>query len=174
LVDRLSELYFAAVNDQLLNGSGVTPNLKGLNTAGNFTAFGGAATIAVEKLIQGILQLRTLKRRASGIVINPASLESLILNKASTSGEYDLPSLVTVGTNGQLTIMGVPVVDVSEQPAGTFTIHDNTGSLLAIRENVKIEFFNEVLASTNQTLIRIESRMAFPVFGASFTIKGTF
>jgi HK97 family phage major capsid protein len=174
LVDRLSELYFAAVNDQLLNGGGTTPNLKGLNTAGNFTAFSGAATIDIEQLIQGILQLRILKRRASGIIINPASLESLILNKASGSGEYDLPSLVTVGANGQLIVMGVPVIDVSEQPAGTFTIHDNTGSMLAIRENVKIEFFNEVLASTNQTLIRIESRMAFPVFGASYTVKGSF
>jgi HK97 family phage major capsid protein len=167
LTDRLVEAYNAAESDQLLNGNGTSPNLKGLNTSGNFTTASGLATIDVEQLIQGILQMRILKRRPSAIIINPASLESLLLNKASTSGEYDLPSYVSVSPVGQLMILGVPVIDISEQPAGTFTIHDNTGSLYAVRQGITIEFFDQTYATTNKILIRIESRIAFPNFGPS-------
>jgi hypothetical protein len=174
LTDRLVELYNAVEADQLLNGNGTSPNLKGLNTAGNFTAATGAATINVEQLIQAVLQMRILKRRASGIIVNPDSLESLILNKADGSGEYDLPSLVSLSSVGQLMIMGVPVVDVAEQPTGIFTVHDNTGSLYAVRQGITIEFFNEIYAKTNKIMIRIESRIAFPNFGASSTVKGEF
>jgi hypothetical protein len=173
LRDRLTELWQSAFNDQLLNGSGTSPNLKGLNTAGNFTAASGAATVDVEQLVQGILQMRILKRRPSGIIINPASLESLILNKAVGSGEYDVPAVMTISPNGQLMFMGVPVVDVAEQPSGTFTIHDNSGSLLAWRQMLTIEIFDQPLATTNKLLIRIEARVAFPNFGASYTVKGT-
>ncbi len=38
LTNRLTELYLVAEDDQLLNGSGVSPNLSGISTAGNFTA----------------------------------------------------------------------------------------------------------------------------------------
>jgi HK97 family phage major capsid protein len=174
LVDRLTELWFAAANDQLLNGSGTTPNIKGLNTTGNFTAATGAGTNDVTQLVQAILQMRIAKRRPTAIIINPASLESFLLNQATGSGEYDLPSYFSISPVGQLMILGIPIVDVAEQPAGTFTLHDNNGSLLAVRESVRIEFFSEVLAATNQILIRIESRMAFPVYGASYTVKGSF
>lgn len=174
LVDRLTELYFAAVNDQLLNGDGNTPNLKGLNTSGNFTAATGGSSVAIEQLVQGVLQMRILKRRASGIIVNPDILETIMLNKASGSMEYNLPPFVSFNAAGQLTIMGIPVVDVPEQTTGTFTIIDRTGSLLAVRQNVTIEFFDQPLAETNKILVRIESRLAFPVFGASYAIKGTF
>jgi HK97 family phage major capsid protein len=174
LVDRLTELYFAAVNDQLLNGNGTTPNLKGLDVAGNFTAGTGSSSVAVELLVQAILQMRILKRRASGIIVNPDILETIILNKAGGSGEYSLPPFVNFTPAGQLTVMGVPCIDVPEQTSGTFTVHDNTGSLLAVRQNVTIEFFDQPLAETNKILVRIESRLAFPVFGASYTIVGSF
>jgi HK97 family phage major capsid protein len=175
LNDRLVELYNAAEADQLLNGDGTSPNLKGLNTAGNFTAASGAATIHIEQLVQGLLQMRILKRRPSGIIINPASLETLILNKATGgSEEYDLPSVVSMSNVGQLLVMGVPVVDVAEQPSGIFTIHDNSGSLYAVRQGITIEMFDQTYATTNKILIRIEARIAFPNFGATYTVKGTF
>jgi HK97 family phage major capsid protein len=168
-------LYNAAEADQLLNGNGTSPNLKGLNTSGNFTAASGAATIHIEQIVQGILQMRILKRRPSGIIINPGILESLILNKATGgSEEYNLPSVVTMSSMGQFMVMGVPVVDVAEQGASTFTIHDNTGSLYAVRQGLTIEFFDQTYATTNKILIRIESRIAFPNFGATYTVKGTF
>lgn len=175
LTDRLTELYNAAEADQLLNGNGTSPNLKGLNTTGNFTAATGASTIPVERLVQGILQMRILKRRASGIIINPGNLEELILNKATGgSEEYNLPSVVNMSSVGQLMVMGVPVVDVAEQPTDIFTIHDNSGSLYAIRQGLTIEIFDQIYAKTNKLLIRIEARIAFPNFGASYTVKGTF
>jgi HK97 family phage major capsid protein len=174
LTDRLTELYFRTENDQLLNGDGISPNIKGINTSGNFTAASTLLTNDIEQIVSGILQLRLLGKRATGIIVNPASLETLLLNKASTSGEYDLPSFVTVSPVGQLMFMGVPVLDINEQPAGKYTIIDNTGSLFAIRQNLRIEFFDQTLAKKNQILIRIESRVAFPVYGATYAIKGTF
>jgi HK97 family phage major capsid protein len=167
-------LWWAAFNDQLLNGDGTTPDLKGLNTSGNFTAATGTSTVPAEQLVQALLQMRILKRRATGIIINPASIEGILLNKAEGSGEYDLPSLISYSPSGQIMVMGVPVVDVAEQPADTFTLHDQTGSFLAWRNQLVIEFFNEIYAKTNKILIRIEARAAFPVYGASYTVKGTF
>jgi hypothetical protein len=174
LSGRLTELWQAAFNDQLLNGNGTPPNLKGLNYSGNFTAADGDSTVHLEQLIQGILQMRILKRRPSGIIVNPANIETLILNKAEGSGEYDSPNSISISPVGQLMVMGVPVVDVAEQPADTFTLHDNTGSLLAWRNMLSIEFFNEIYAKTNKILIRIEARAALPIYGSTYTIKGTF
>jgi hypothetical protein len=175
LQDRLVELYNASEADELLNGDGNSPNLKGLNTSGNFTAATGTSQIHAEQLIQGLLQMRILKRRPSGIIINPANLESLILNKAvGGSEEYNLPSVVSMSPIGQLMAMGVPVVDIAEQPEDTFTIHDATGSLYAVRQGITIEFFDQTYATTNKILIRIEARIAFPNFGASYTVKGSF
>ncbi|MTW37867.1 phage major capsid protein, partial [Streptococcus pneumoniae] len=60
LGSRLPELLLRTEDAQILNGNGTSPNLSGITNTGNFTAFGGAATIDIEQLVQAISQLEAL------------------------------------------------------------------------------------------------------------------
>jgi HK97 family phage major capsid protein len=174
LANRLLEKLFVSEDAELLNGSGSTPHLSGINHAGNFTAYAGLATINIERLIEAIGQLAALSRNPSGIILSPSDYFALALHKGDGSGDYTLPPLVTVGQNGLIMVAGVPVMWTSEQAAGTFTIGDFiNGCVLLNRQSPRIEFFVDAeLAKVNKTLIRIEERVAFPIFGDDYFIKG--
>lgn len=178
LQGRLLEKLLLAEDDQLINGTGVSPNISGLATAGNFTAATSlAAAIDIEQLILGISQLEEMEREANAILLRPSNAYSLLLNKASTSGEYDLPGVVTVDTTGQLRIMGVPVYRTTAMTAGTYFIGDfRMGAMLLQREPPTIEISTQDASNftTNKVTIRCEERIAFPIFGSTYFIKGTF
>ncbi len=177
LQSRLTELYLIAEDDQLLNGNGISPNLGGVNLAGNFTAATSLAAVNdVEQLIRSLLQMRTLQRRPTAVVIHPDDLPDLLLNVSAGSGEYDLPSYVRVNDLGGLSILGVPVIDTPAQTTGRFNILDTNQMLMGIRENFKIEFFEQDGSNvrTNRITVRAEARVAFATYGAANTIQGTF
>lgn len=177
LVQKMIEAYMAAEDTQLLTGNGVSPQLSGMNTSGNFTdATSLSSDNDVMQLVKGIIQLRALERNPTGIIINPNDYGSILLNQATGSGAFDLPSFVTVNTFGQVSILGVPVIDTTAQAVGTYNIIDNEGSVLAFRQATTVEFFesdgNNV--QYNKITARIESRIAFPIYGSSYIIKGSF
>lgn len=178
LQGRLLEKLLLAEDDQLINGTGVSPNISGLATAGNFTAATSlAAAIDIEQLILGISQLEEMEREANAILLRPSNAYSLILNKSAGSLEYDLPSVVTVDATGQLRIMGVPVYRTTAMTAGTYFIGDfRMGAMLLQREAPVIEISYEDASNftTNKVTIRCEERIAFPIFGSTYFIKGTF
>lgn len=178
LVQKLTESYMQAEDAQLLTGNGASPNLSGLNTSGNFTTATPTAITdsPISKLIQGILQLRTLGKNPTGVIINPADYAGLLLNTSSGSGVFDLPSYVSVSPFGQISILGVPVLDTPAQTAKVYTIIDNNGSLLAIRQNVTVEFFEQDTDNVQKNMItaRVESRIALAIYGAAFNVKGSF
>lgn len=179
LSNRLLERLLCIEDNQLLSGNGTAPNQLGINAAGNFTAAtaaGGAGTIPVELLIDAIAQLAALSRQPSGIVLSPTDYYALLINKASTSGLYNLPSVVTIGADGGISVAGVPVVWTAEQAAGTYTVGDFVnGSALMFRDAPNIRFFYDAtLAKVNKLLVRIEERIALSVFGSDYIIKGSF
>lgn len=178
LVQKLTESYMQAEDAQLLTGNGTSPNLSGLNTSGNFTTATPTAITdsPISKLIQGILQLRTLGKNPTGVIINPADYAGLLLNTSSGSGVFDLPSYVSVSPFGQISILGVPVLDTPAQTAKVYTIIDNAGSLLTVRQNVTVEFFEQDTDNVQKNMItaRVESRIALAIYGAAFNVKGSF
>lgn len=177
LQTRLVELLLVVEDNQLLKGDGIAPNLKGINTAGNFTAASGAATIDVEQLVQAIGQLAALGRRPDGIVLNPTDYFNLLLNKSAGSLEYDVPGVVQFTQTGDITIAGARVIWTAEQTAGTFTVGDfANGSLLLFRELPRVEFFLEdgTNVRENKVTVRVEERVSFAVYAATYFIKGTF
>lgn len=177
LGSRLPELLLRAEDTQLLTGTGTSPQLKGLMTAGNFTAATSAATIDVEQLIDAIAQLENSDREANGILLNPSDYYAIMKTKASGSGEYDLPyNLVTI-INGQLLIAGVPVYKSTAMTVDKFLVGDWVmGANLIFREPAKLEFFYEdgTNVRENKVTVRIEERVAFPVYGNDFFILGDF
>lgn len=177
LGSRLPELLLRAEDSQLLTGTGTTPQIKGLMTSGNFTAASGAATIDVEQLVQAISQLEELDREANGILLNPADYYNIMLTKASGSGEYDLPTSIVQVQNGQLFIAGVPVFKSTAMTVDKFLVGDwRMGANLIFREPAKVQFFYEdnVNVRQNKVTVRVEERIAFPVYGSDYFILGDF
>jgi HK97 family phage major capsid protein len=177
LGSRLPELLLRAEDSQLLSGTGTSPQLKGLMTAGNFTAASSAATVDVEQIIQAISQLESADREANGVLVNPADYYNIMLTKSSGSGEYDLPYSLVQIVNGQLIIAGVPVYKSTAMTVDKFLVGDWVmGANLIFREPAKLQFFYEdgTNVRENKVTVRIEERVAFPVYGNDYFILGDF
>lgn len=177
LQSRLPEKLLRVEDEQILDGNGVGSNLLGLQSVGNFTAGAAAVTNRAETLVNAISQLENLDREANGILLNPADWYTLWLYKAATSGEYTLPVNLVERVGGQMFIAGVPVFRSTAERALDYLVGDWTmGANLITREPARVEFFREdgTNAQTNQITVRIEERIALPVYGNDYFIYGSF
>lgn len=176
LQSRLPEKLLRVEDTQILNGSGVQPNLLGIQSVGNYTAAAAAAVSRTETLINAISQLEVLDREANAVLLSPQDWYNLLLYKASTSGEYTQPVLITFA-NGQLSVAGVPVFKSTAQTQYDYLVGDWTmGANLITREPARVEFFREdgTNVQKNNITVRIEERIALPVYGNDYFIYGTF
>ena len=177
LGSRLPEKLLRVEDAQILTGDGTSPNLSGITDTGNFTAFSGAATVDIEQLVQAIAQLEALDREANGILLNPADYYNIMLTKASGSGEYDLPTSIVRIDNGQLFVAGVPVFKSTAMEVDKFLVGDwRMGANLIFREPAKVQFFYEdgTNVRENKVTVRIEERVALPIYGNDYFIYGDF
>jgi HK97 family phage major capsid protein len=174
LRNRLVNALMVAEDGQLITGTGVSPQLKGIGTAGNFTAATDLA--AVDDMLQilgGIGQLAGYNRRANAILLSVADYFRLIGTQTETNGL----KIVEVSGTGQFTFLGIPVAYTPAIATGTYYVADlQNGALLLFREAPRVEFFYEDSDNVrrNAVTVRIEERIAFPVFGNNYVIKGTF
>lgn len=176
LQSRLLEKYLRAEDVQLLYGDGNSPNLGGITKSGNFTAPTTAATIDIEQIIMAISQLEMADREANGVLVSPQDYYRMMTYKASTSGEYTAPLFGLATTvNGQLYIAGVPVFKSTAMATDKFIVGDwRMGAQLITREAPRVEFFYEdgYNVRRNQVTVRVEGRLAFPVYGSDYFIYG--
>lgn len=174
---RLPEKFQRALDDQILYGDGTTPNLKGILTSGNFVASTAVASQKlIDKLIDDVATLEdTYERDATGILLRPIDYYGFFKNKASGSGEYDLPEGVTF-VNGQLYLFGIPVYASTAITAPDYVVGDfDMGAQLLTQEGMRIEFFEQdgINVRENKVTVRIEGNYALPVYGPDFFIKGS-
>ena len=177
LQSRLPEKLLRVEDEQILDGNGVGSNLLGIQSVGNFTAGAAAVTNRAETLVNAISQLENLDREANGILLNPADWYTLWLYKGTTSGDYTLPVNLVERVGGQMFIAGVPVFRSTAERALDYLVGDwNMGANLITREPARVEFFREdgTNVQTNQITVRIEERVALPVYGNDYFIYGTF
>jgi hypothetical protein len=177
LQKRVPQKLMDAEDAQVLYGNGTSPNIKGILTAGNFVAGSAAgATPLVEKIITDISNFEdTYKRLATGIAMRPKDYFSFFLNKASGSGEYDLPQGVMF-VNGILYILGVPVAKTTALTSGDYVVGDfQNGADLLIQEAIRLEFFEQDSDNVrkNKVTIRVEETIALPVYGDDYFMKGS-
>lgn len=173
---RLPEKLLRVEDEYILYGTGVTPQIKGIGTAGNFTAATTTSTNIEDALIDALSQLEdTNERYATGIVVRPRVYYNFFKNKATGgSEEYDLPKNY-IFVNGVLYISGIPVVPTTAVHSGDYFVGDwMEGAQLLIQEGMRLEFFEQDSTNVreNKVTVRIEETAALPVFGASFFIKG--
>jgi len=173
LASLLREELMKAEDNQILNGSGTSPQLDGL--LANSTAYDGDFTVGIERIVDASYrQLGDQFIMPNAIVMSNTDKVGIILNKASTSGEYNLPTGAIGYVNGQLAIDGLPVYTTPQMTVGTALIGDFNQAVLAIRSAPRLRIFdqNEDDATKNYLMMRIEERIALAIrrAGAFVTI----
>ena len=180
LSQRLPAKIMTVVDDQLLNGSGVSPNQLGLINGGTSFAAGGFAN-AIESaqeldcLIVSANQLALANYAANGIILNPTDFHKLYLLK-DTTNEY-LRGNSVVSSDGFLRINGIPVYLNNKMAAGSFVVGDFAqGSQIFQRENLKLDFAYENNDNFDKYLVSVRGiiRMAHAIYLPNAFVKGTF
>ena len=170
---RLMEMYYKAEDAQLLTGNGTAPNLSGIIT--NAAASTSTATKKYDQLLDDMGTIEDADYEVNGILVKPSAYYKMVQSKASGSGEYDRPGVVDI-INGQLYFNGVPVYMSTAMGANSYLLGDFAkGAQLLIRENPRVEFFEQDSTNVrqNKITVRIEGRVAFPIYYSGAFITGT-
>jgi HK97 family phage major capsid protein len=174
LQSRLLEKYLVAEDAQLLSGNGTAPNLQGIT--GVATAATGAATVDVEQLVQAIAQLETSDYSATGILVNPTDWAA-IMNTKNTNAAYSLPASTVVTTDGSVSIAGIPLYKSTAIAVDKFLVGDwSMGAQIMQNQGISVQFseMDGDNFTKNMITVRVEARIAFPIYYAGAFVYGDF
>lgn len=152
----LRELVELKLDEQILSGDGVSPNLEGiLEYAPAFNAGSFAASIpfanAYDVIVAAIAQIGASNFNPTAVVVNPVDYYKLMLTK-DANGNYIRPQFMA---DGSYVIAGLRVVANNGVTAGTFLVGDFSKSNLAIREelNIDIGYVNDDFTKNLVTIL---------------------
>jgi len=174
LQSRLLEKYLVAEDAQILSGNGTAPNLQGI--LGVATAATGAATVDVEQLVQAIAQLETSNYSATGILVNPTDWAA-IMNTKNTNSAYTLPASTVVTTDGSVSIAGIPLYKSTAIAVDKFVVGDwSMGAQIMQNQGIAVQFseMDGDNFTKNLITVRVEARIALPIYYAGAFIYGDF
>lgn len=181
--NRLSLFVRIQEETQLLSGDGTGPNLVGIqNRSGLATSIvkGTAPSVSADNDMDAILRQITQIRTTSflepdAIVINPQVWQTILLSKATGTGNYFAGGPFVDSANQ--TLWGKRVVTTNAIAAGTALVGAfsqggqifRKGGLTVEASNSHADFFQR-----NQTAIRAEERLALAIYrpGAFGTVTG--
>jgi HK97 family phage major capsid protein len=135
----LTELINLKIDDQLLNGSGLTVNLTGIVTNATAWAAGSFANAIpsptnYDVLATGVNQVRVNLFEPTDIVLHPTDVTKMKLSKGS-DGHYVLPPFTSVdGTN----VEGIRVIANTGVALDKFLVGDFTKSGVRFKEGLTI------------------------------------
>jgi len=178
---RVPSKLMAAEDDQLLGGSGTSPNLAGLRNTGTIwstSASGfGASDFSnpqqFDVLITAVNQLAKFNYRPNYILLHPTDFHK-ILSLKDSDNRY-LKDQVYQGL--QPNFMGIPVVVNTAMAEGEFIVGDfATGAQLWVRENVSVEFFEQDTDNVQKNFItvRVQERIGFTTYLPNAFCRGDF
>jgi HK97 family phage major capsid protein len=171
---RLLEKYLVAEDAQLLSGDGTSPNLQGI--LGVASAYGGSSAVYVAQIIESCAQVAAANYNVTGILINPTDWAQIMLTQ-NTNSPYSLPGATVVSPDGTLSIAGIPVYQSTAITAGTFLVGDwAMGAQIMQNQGINIQFseFDADNFTKNLITVRVEARIAFPIYYPGAFVTGTF
>ena len=168
-----------AENDLILNGTTDTTTnpVTGLLTAA--TAYDGDFTELVDMIIDAAYGQIPEKTNdfyvPTNVVLHPRDIVKVGLNKATGSGEYDLPMGSVAFANGRLSISGLDTVGTTSIDKNDFLTFDRNAAMFLRRMNPEIRMFEDAaLAKANKVMFRIEERVSLAIFNDDAIVKGTY
>lgn len=180
IASRLLQKYLDAEDVQILSGTGANGQLSGIYQSGNSIAYVPGRTKSIEMVVDSQSIIEELNHNVTGMLFRPRGYNDLMLSQSSgsTTGIYSLPGMGTVAMiNGQLTVNGAPAYKTTAMVDNSFLIGDFQNALmLLLREDPIVEFFEQDgdNVKNNQITIRVEGRVALPIFYNDALIHGTF
>jgi HK97 family phage major capsid protein len=166
-----------AEENQLVNGSGTPPNLRGiLNTSGILTQARGADP-HVDAVLKALVKVENQDNPyfANGIVLHPTDWQSILLTRDAggdyQAGESGAFTSADAGDARGDTLWGRPVVRSRAIAQGTALVGDFTAATIWDREQARVTFAEQgglgaggvEIYSRNQVVFRAEERLAFGV-----------
>lgn len=166
------------IDNQILNGNGTAPNLRGINnTTGVNTYAPGAAEAAVISIRKGITLVQQSEYMPDTVVLNPADWERVELSQ-DTQGMFRVSPNVTNALAPR--IWGLNVVATTAQTAGTVTVGSfRQGATLWERggSRVMVTDSHSDFFIRNQLVVLAEMRAALSVWRpkafCKVTLNGT-
>jgi HK97 family phage major capsid protein len=165
-----------AENGFILNGSSDTNPVQGfLDVA---TAYNGTYTNRVDRVIDaawGQLVEDTFDfYNPTDVILTPRDSVSIGINKASGSGEYDLPAGSVVFNQGNLGLAGLQTVKTTDIGSGNFLAFDRNATMFVKRLQPELRMFEDAtLAKKNKIMFRVEERATLAIFNNAALVKGT-
>lgn len=157
------------VEQQLVSGDGVAPNISGILDSGNFTAHGylsgdlGTNLKKYQLIRKMIADAWNSGYPADAIILNPADFAQMELDALDSTGNN---ARVAVDSAGQLRVWGLPVIQsvgmTADQVAvGAFgmacTVHNREGVVVELSDSDSDNF------TKNLVTVRAERRLALAV-----------
>ena len=153
--------------NQMVNGNGTTPNLRGiLNTSGVLTQARGADT-GLDAILKAITQVRANFFEPTGVLMHPTDFQNVRIAK-DAQGNYLMGG---AGVEGASDVFGIPIAVSPVLAQGTALLGDFQQAQLWLREDARVTFAEQgglgaggvEIFSRNQIVFRGEERAAFGV-----------
>jgi HK97 family phage major capsid protein len=161
---RLRDGLAQRIERQIVIGNGTSPNLSGLNDAGNFVAFTPTAGAnLVESINKGKWALWTAGYVPDTVIVNPADWAAMeVLREGAGTGAYlyGAPGMV-----GSMNPFGLNLVVSNWMPAGQFWIGNLATAVTLFQRSgavVEMGFVNDDF-TRNLVTIRAEERLGLAV-----------
>lgn len=166
-----------AEDAQLLNGTGIGNNISGIIPNAEAYVASDVAYTGIERIIDAAFAQMAISNQdaPTDVLLNPKDIVSIILNKAVTSGVYNLPPGAVGVVNGQLQIAGLNVRKTNKMTANNFLVGDfMRGANLITRQAPQLRAFEQDQDNVEKNMItfRIEERIALPIFYDEAFVKG--
>jgi HK97 family phage major capsid protein len=150
--------------DQILNGSGTTPNLRGIFNVAGINTVGSAGT-DIDAVVDAIAAIRADNREPNGLVISPDDWYSTgFLTAKDSAGNY-LIGDPRASIDQLNSLWGLRVVVTPAAAAGTALVGDFRQAVVADREQAALyvtDSHNDWFAR-NLLAILAEERLGFGV-----------
>jgi HK97 family phage major capsid protein len=125
-----------------------------------------SGTDMISQIIRTIGKQKKAKYNVNGIVVDGEVWAKILTYKASTSGEFTQPiGVVSIGTNGQMYIMGIPVYTASWVGGDEAIVGDWKNFEIIQSEGLSLQFFEQdgTNVRENKITARIEASVGFAV-----------
>jgi len=171
-------------DQQILFGSGTTPQLQGITGVASAFAAGSFATSIpaaneIDVLVVALCNLHVGYYSPSAIILNPIDAAKIDLLKTSSTREYlDNNYLVSRDANtGLMRIAGIPIIQSTAMTSGYFCIGDfNDAAELVDRKSLTMQMSDSHSDYFTKNLICItfEERIALPIYFNGAFVYGQF
>jgi HK97 family phage major capsid protein len=153
-----------AIENQLLNGTGLTVNLDGILASATTFAAGTFANTVISANLADVIRVAVAQIQAANfnpthVVLNPVDVARLQLIK-TTTGEYTWPMFYVDPRTMETKIAELSIISTTYMTAGNFLVGDLSKDYLKFREtmNIQIGYVNDDF-QRNMVSILAEARL---------------